>query len=267
MKKLLLTLMFTSLLLGLANHCYLTADETDSENQTSPVSETLVQNTPQPKDIPQTPPKSQTAPEQKKADPAKASPAQATKTDTAVPDSCKVPTRKICVSDEVKQTKVVHGSRCKEYCVPTCFLLNWLPFHKKNADGCSSCDQGQCGNIRTRRVLVKYVVNDNPKKVCVVKEVPIETCRGEICVVPATEATRDLPKPAAASPNTTPAAIPGAPVIPPASGKQAKDEKASPPLSMPPVSELPTTPPVTGTVETSATPQLPEQPAPESPDK
>jgi hypothetical protein len=75
-------------------------------------------------------------------------------------------TQKVCVSEPKKNTKVVYSSHCKEYCLPSCSL--WSLFSGGNC-GC----EGNCGEVRTRNVLVKKVVPTCDTTQCVLKEVPV----------------------------------------------------------------------------------------------
>src|SRR5262245_56049024 len=56
----------------------------------------------------------------------------------------------ICVVEPKKNTKVVYGSRCKDFCIMSCSLFGG------HGGGCDSCgDCGLCGNCekRTKNVL------------------------------------------------------------------------------------------------------------------
>lgn len=82
-----------------------------------------------------------------------------------VADPCHCPT-KVCVSEPKKNTKTVYTTKCKDYCVADCGSL----FSSLFGGGCVPCDAGNCGEVRTKRVLVKKTVPDCDTTQCVVKE-------------------------------------------------------------------------------------------------
>src|SRR5690349_2706668 len=54
------------------------------------------------------------------------------------------PTPKVCVLEPRPTTKVVYGSVCKQYCLPSCSLLGLFD---RCCGRCSACG---CGEVRTR---------------------------------------------------------------------------------------------------------------------
>jgi hypothetical protein len=73
---------------------------------------------------------------------------------------------KICVSEPKPTTKTVYSSMCKEYCQPRIYLLGWI---KELCD--DDCANGNCGDVRTVRVLIKRTVPGPTVPACVLKEV------------------------------------------------------------------------------------------------
>lgn len=69
---------------------------------------------------------------------------------------------KVCVVEMKATTKVVHGSVCKDYCQPRI-----LPDCVRRGLGLPC---GDCGNLRTFRVLTKKVVPGPDVPVCRVKD-------------------------------------------------------------------------------------------------
>lgn len=214
MKKYLLNLALSSLVLGLVLNCSVEAQQPGVV-----VSQAPVVSAPAPVVMAPTAP------------PATASiTTSATVADAASGAEC-VKTKKICVTEEKKQTKIQHGSRCKDYCRPSCTLCNLFTIFGGN-DGCSSCQEKSCGKVKTHKVLVKYVVDDCPKKVCVVKEVPDDTpakCEVVTCEPVKCEGATILPPAITSAPSVTETII----------------EPASKPItSLPPAPSIVTEPPL-----------------------
>ncbi len=74
-------------------------------------------------------------------------------------------TSKVCVTEMQPTKKVVHGSECKDYCHPRSCVADL--FRSLCGLGCSDCN---CGDVRTRRVLLKKSVPGPEKAVCVLKD-------------------------------------------------------------------------------------------------
>jgi len=73
---------------------------------------------------------------------------------------------KICVTEMKATTKTVHNSVCKEYCLPHRSLLSIL----KSCCGLDDGACGECGEVRTRSVLVKKIVPGPMTPVCAIKD-------------------------------------------------------------------------------------------------
>jgi len=87
--------------------------------------------------------------------------------------------KKVCVAEPKKNTKVVYNSKCQEYCLPRCGCFLSRMFGRGSCD----CPDGNCGEVRTRHVLVKKKVPDCDTMTCVVKEVACEApCVGAVAV-------------------------------------------------------------------------------------
>jgi len=64
--------------------------------------------------------------------------------------------RKVCcpVETTLKQTKIVYGENCEEFCLPRCGLL--------------PCGCTKCGHVMTKKVLIKKVITTEcPSTKCV----------------------------------------------------------------------------------------------------
>jgi hypothetical protein len=86
------------------------------------------------------------------------------------PAPCAPCTVKVCVPEVKKNTKVVYDSRCKDYCQKSCLQLLRGLFTGK-------CDcEANCGDVHTKRVLVKKTHPDCDTSQCVVKEVAAPPC-------------------------------------------------------------------------------------------
>lgn len=72
------------------------------------------------------------------------------------------PPVKVCVAEAKPATKVVYSSRCQAFWVPRCHSL--LARLLGRDGGC------ECGEPRSRRVLVKKNVPTYPTVTCVVKD-------------------------------------------------------------------------------------------------
>ena len=83
------------------------------------------------------------------------------------PAPCGPCTVKVCVPEVKKNTKVVYDSRCKDYCQKSCLQLLRGLF-----SGDCGCE-ANCGDVHTKRVLVKKIRPDCDTTQCVVKEVPV----------------------------------------------------------------------------------------------
>ena len=73
---------------------------------------------------------------------------------------------KVCVTEMKPTAKVVHGSECKEYCLPrSCVVVlvrSWF--------GVGGCADGDCGEVRTKQVLLKKSVPGPDAPKCVLKD-------------------------------------------------------------------------------------------------
>jgi hypothetical protein len=88
------------------------------------------------------------------------------------PAPCAPCSVKVCVPEVKKNTKVVYDSRCKDYCQKSCLQLLRGLFT-------GQCDcEANCGDVHTKRVLVKKTRPDCDTTQCVVKEVavPVHPC-------------------------------------------------------------------------------------------
>jgi hypothetical protein len=72
---------------------------------------------------------------------------------------------KICVTESKPTTRTVYGSMCKEHCQPRSSLFGWM---KELCD--DNCANGNCGDVRTVRVLIKKTVPGPTVHACVLKE-------------------------------------------------------------------------------------------------
>jgi hypothetical protein len=100
---------------------------------------------------------------------------------------CEAPTTKVCVAEPKTNTRIVYTSRCQEYCLPRCWCLLDLI---RGGGSCDCGEDGNCGPVRTRHVLVKKKVPDCDTVTCVVKEVPCggggpSPCPPAVVMVPA----------------------------------------------------------------------------------
>jgi hypothetical protein len=108
---------------------------------------------------------------------------------TCLPAPCVPETCKTCVSVPKHNTKVVHSSVCKDYCLPHCGLSCL-------SHGCNDCQDGcgPCGRVRTRHVLTKKFVPDCDTTQCVVQESPAPVCCGSAPVyMPAPSKAESIP--------------------------------------------------------------------------
>lgn len=74
---------------------------------------------------------------------------------------------KVCATEMTPTKKVVFGSECKEYCYPRSCVADWL----RACCGKGSC--ADCGDVRTKHVLLKKSVPGPEVPKCVLKEVPV----------------------------------------------------------------------------------------------
>ena len=97
-------------------------------------------------------------------------PAPAVVLPPAAPVECAAPcVHKVCVPEPttVVKDKVIYDDRCVDYCLPKCSLLSIL----KGGCGCGAGGCADCGHPRSRRVLIKKVVQEEcPDVKCVVQE-------------------------------------------------------------------------------------------------
>jgi hypothetical protein len=93
------------------------------------------------------------------------------------------PTCKVCVSEPRPVTKWVYSTKCEEYCLPHCSLLAILR-------GECGCEDGSCGEVRTKHRLVMKKVECFDGKRCVLKDMP--TACAPVCA-PTTAATVVVP--------------------------------------------------------------------------
>src|SRR5262245_59445046 len=125
--------------------------------------------------------------------------------DAACPEACP---HKVCVSVPTtkKNTKVVYGSRCIEYCLQKCTL----------GHGCDDDCADNCGRVRTKNVLLKKVITE---------ECPATKC--EVALAP--------PCPTACSPRTTSTIMmpAGQPVATPSPATQPLASDRQPQLAAP----------------------------------
>jgi hypothetical protein len=84
---------------------------------------------------------------------------------TTVPAAECVPTCKVCVCEPKQNTKICFSSKCEDYCLPRCSLLSLFR-------GKCGCEDGCCGDVRTRHLLIVKKVPACDTKKCVLKEVP-----------------------------------------------------------------------------------------------
>lgn len=84
------------------------------------------------------------------------------------PDFQNCESGKYCATECKPTTKTVYGSISKEYCAPGCSLFGLLK------SCCGSDSDGNCGQVRTRNVLIKKVAPGPTVNACVLKELPIE---------------------------------------------------------------------------------------------
>ena len=73
---------------------------------------------------------------------------------------------KVCVKECVPKTKVVYEVKCREYCVGKCSFFGML------RSACGDCADGACGEVRTKKVLIKKIVPDGTEAKCVLKDAP-----------------------------------------------------------------------------------------------
>jgi hypothetical protein len=92
----------------------------------------------------------------------------------------------VCVRVPEAKTKVVYGSRCVEYCLPSCSLLG---------GGCDSDCGAPCGKVRNKHVLLKKVVDDCPTTKCVPQPACVPGAPGHATVVPSGPAIVTEPAP------------------------------------------------------------------------
>ncbi len=81
---------------------------------------------------------------------------------------------KVCVSECYNKVtpRVVYGSKCIDYCLPTCPRFSLGLGHGCCNTACTTCAEN-CGPVRSKRVLLKKVVNDEcPATRCVVQLAP-----------------------------------------------------------------------------------------------
>src|SRR5262249_43368586 len=88
-------------------------------------------------------------------------------------------TKKICVAEPKKSTKVVYDEVCKGYCRRTCHfsLFSMFGHHGCDSccDSCNTCNSCcECGKPHVKHVLVKRNIPDCDTTNCVVKEVLVD---------------------------------------------------------------------------------------------
>jgi hypothetical protein len=82
----------------------------------------------------------------------------------ACPPPCPAP---VCVAVPATRTidKVIYDDRCVAYCLPRCSLFSFL-WH-------GTCGCAECGQPRTRHVLIKKIVHEEcPDVKCEVRQAP-----------------------------------------------------------------------------------------------
>jgi hypothetical protein len=99
------------------------------------------------------------------SDPGLATPAATPMAATTAPAAECVPTCKICVCEPKENTKICFSCKCEEYCLPRCSLFSLFR-------GKCGCEDGCCGQVKTRHLLIVRKVPDCDTKKCVLKEVP-----------------------------------------------------------------------------------------------
>ena len=80
------------------------------------------------------------------------------------PDCCQTCPTKVCVPEVKKNTKTVYATKCKDYCQTSCMDLLRRAF-----GGDCNCTK-TCGEVKTKKVLIKKTVPDCDTIHCVVKD-------------------------------------------------------------------------------------------------
>jgi hypothetical protein len=172
---------------------------------------------------------------------------------------------KVCAPDTKATTKVVYGSTCKEYCQPRCSLAGLFRSCCGTSSGCADCE---CGDVRTKRVLLKKTVPGPSVPVCVVKDVTTLPTWIQPAVMHATP--KPPVAPLASLPPVVPAGGPLAPTAPlapdlpgPAAAPVAPGLPASPAAPVAPIATLPAIPVAPGNAVAPLPPPEPLAPLPQ----